>query len=432
LRGSGRPLHGFKGHRAVVLAFLGTECPVANLYIPGLIELEKKYRPQKVQFLAVYPSEAEDFEQVAAHAYDRDLPLLVLKDCEQRLAAALGVQRVPTVVVLDGDFVLRYRGRIDDRYLVAARRQQARRADLALALDEVLAGKKVSVPETETDGCLIAGARPRPAQTDVTFTKEVSRILQNRCQACHRPEQSAPFSLLTYEDAVRHSRMLKEVTTQRRMPPWHADGRYGKFANDRRLTAAEVETLAAWVDGGMPRGDARDLPKPVAWPTGWVHGQPDLVIAMPQEYEVPAEGGLPYQNFYVDPGFTEDRWVRIAEARPGAAGVVHHVVVYILKEGQKQPFLPDGSLSVLVGWAPGDLGLVCPPDTALRIPKGSRLKFELHYTPNGKKVKDRSSVGITFAKKPPRFELFTNSFANEAISVPPFDPHYRAETTWRL
>jgi hypothetical protein len=124
----------------------------------------------------------------------------------------------------------------------------------------------------------------------------------------------------------------------------------------------------------------------------------------------------------------------LAEARPGpgAASVVHHVVVYIFREGQNQPILPDGNMSVLVGWAPGDLGLVCPPDTALRIPKGSKLRFELHYTPNGKAVKDRSSVGITFAKKPPRFELLMNAFPNESISVPPYDPHYRAEATFRV
>jgi hypothetical protein len=432
LRGNRRSLHSFTGHRAVVLAFLGTDCPISNLYLPGLIETEKRYRSKQVQFLAVYPYEHEDLDQVAAHTYDRDVPFPVLKDFGQRLADALGVSRVPTVVVLDGDLALRYRGRIDDRYGVAFRRPKATRADLVEALEEVLANKPVSVPETEPDGCLIGRGGRRPTTTEVTFTKQVARILQDRCQSCHRPEQAAPFSLLTYGDAVGHGRMIKEVTTQHRMPPWHADARYGKFANDRRLTRQEIDTLAAWVDAGMPRGEDKDLPKPVDWPKGWALGKPDMVFTMPEEFEVPADGVLPYKYFTVETGFTEDRWVQTAEARPGAGGVVHHVVVYIMKEGQQQPFLPDGTLSVLVGWAPGDLGLVCPPDTALRVPKGAKLRFELHYTPNGKAVKDRSSVGITFAKKPPKFELFTNSFANESIVVPPHDPHYRAEATLRL
>src|SRR5262249_48196318 len=150
--------------------------------------------------------------------------------------------------------------------------------------------------------------RPQPARTDVTYARQVSRILQNRCQSCHRPDQSAPFSLLTFEDAVKHGRMIKEVTTQRRMPPWHADPRFGHFANHRRLTGDEIATLAEWVDAGMPRGDEKDLPKPVAWAKGWVHGQPDLVISMPEEFEVPAEGTLPYKYWYVDTNFTEDKW----------------------------------------------------------------------------------------------------------------------------
>src|SRR5262249_45762796 len=132
------------------------------------------------------------------------------------------------------------------------------------------------------------------------------------------------------------------------------------------------------------------------------------------------------------PGFKEDRWVRMAECRPGSPGVVHHIVIYIVKPGSRGPVGPDGSLSVLVGWAPGDLGLVCPPDTALRLPKGCKLRLEMHYTPNGTKTKDRSSIGMTFAKEPPKFEMYMNEFANMNIAVPPHDPHYKAEATLRF
>jgi thiol-disulfide isomerase/thioredoxin len=431
LRGNRRSLYSFKDNRALVLVFLGTDCPISNLYLPGVLELEKKYRARQVLFLAVYANEREDLDQVAMHAYDRDIPFPVLKDFGQRLADGLGVQRVPTVVVLDKDFILRYRGRVDDRYGVAFRRPQATRDDLAQALDEVLADKKVRVAETEPDGCLLDRPNKHPARTDVTYTKHVAPILQERCQACHRPEQAAPFSLLTYNDAVGHARMIKEVSTQRRMPPWHADPRHGKFLNDRRLTSQEIETLAAWVDSGMPRGADKDLPKPIAWEKGWRIGKPDLVLEMPQEFEVPATGVLPYKHFTIDPGFTEDVWVEKAEARPGAVGVVHHIVVYIQRPG-KSMFSPDGDMSTLVGWAPGDLGLNCPPGTALRVPKGSKLMFELHYTPNGTPARDRSKIGLLFAKKPPKYELLMNTFDNEDLRIPPRDPHYRAETTFRF
>jgi hypothetical protein len=237
---------------------------------------------------------------------------------------------------------------------------------------------------------------------------------------------------MTYDDAVKHADMIKEVTTQRRMPPWHADARFGHFVNDRRLNRDELDTLIAWVDAGTPRGNDRDLPKPIEHTKGWAHGTPDVVFPMPEEFEVPSDGVLPYQNWTIETGFTEDKWVRIAEARPGSPAVVHHIVAYIVKEGQRGPVGPDGSLSVLVGWAPGDLGLVLPADTALRVPKGSKLRLEMHYTPTGKATKDRSSIGLTFAKAPPRYELFIHEFANTAILVPPGDPHYRAEATFRF
>lgn len=432
LRGNGRTLHSFKDHQAVVVAFIGVECPISNLYIPTLLEVEKKYRDKKVQFLLIYPNESEDLDQIAIHSYDRDIPFPVLKDPGQRLADAMGVARVPSVAVLDPEFKLCYRGRIDDRYGVAYRKQKATRSDLAQAIDELLAGKKVSVAETEADGCLLDRAGAKTAKSEETYTKEVSRIIQNRCQNCHRPGQTAPFSLMSYDDAVKHARMIREVTQQRRMPPWHADPRHGHFSNDRRMTDAEIKTIAAWIDSGMAKGDDKDLPTPIDWPEGWRHGKPDMIISMPEEFEVPADGSLPYKHYTIDPKFTEDKWVRIAEGLPGEPSVVHHLVVYILKPGQQQPFSPDGNIQILVGWAPGDLGTVCPPETALRIPKGATLRFEMHYTPNGKKVKDRSKVGITFAEKPPKYEYFTNAFMNEAIVVPPNDPNYKAEAMWRL
>jgi thiol-disulfide isomerase/thioredoxin len=432
LRGGLRALDGFTKNQAVVLIFLGTECPVSNLYFPTVIELEKRYRPKGIQFLAVYPNEQDDAGKVASHAYDRDVPFLVLKDYGQKLADAVGVTRVPAAAILDNKLTLRYRGRIDDQYGVAARRPKPTRSDLADALDELLAGKPVTTPETESDGCVLARTEKRVAGPNVTFAKDVAPILQSRCETCHREGQSAPFTLSSYDDAVKHAAMIREVTSQRRMPPWQADNRYGKITNDRHLTQAEIDTVAAWVDGGRARGDAKDLPIPRQWAKGWVHGEPDQVFTMPDEFEVPPDGVLPYKNWFIETKFTEDRWVRVAEARPGAPDVVHHVVAYIMREGQNNPISPDGNLAILVGWAPGDLGLVCPPETALRIPKGARLRLEMHYTPNGKKTKDRSSIGVQFAGKPPKYELLMSEFANMGFEIPANEPHHKAEATFRI
>jgi thiol-disulfide isomerase/thioredoxin len=432
LRGNRRSLNNFAGNKALVLVFLGTDCPISKSYIPSLIELEKNYRPKQVQFLAVYPNEQEDLDQLASHAYDMGVPFLVVKDSGHRLAALVGAKRVPTVAVLDGDSKLRYRGRIDDRYGASSRRQEASRADLSLALDEVLAGKQVTVAETEVDGCLLQTVRKQPTRTDVTYAKDVAPIIQNRCQACHRDGQGAPFTLLSFDDAVQHAEMIREVITERRMPPWQADSRYGHFSNDRRLTRDELDTFTAWLDSGLKHGDAKDLPKPKEWPVGWSYGKPDMVLSMPEDFTVPADGVVPYQNWIIETNFKEDRWVKAAEGRPGTPSVVHHLVVYIMKEGQRGPIAADGSFGILVGWAPGDLGLMCPPDTALRIPKGAKLRFEMHYTPCGKATKDRSSVGIIFADKPPKNELLLSEFANTYFEVPANSENFKAEAAFRF
>ena len=174
LRGNRRALHDFKDHRALVLVFLGADCPISNLYTPGLLDLEKKYRSKDVQFLALYANEQEDLDQVAMHSYDRGIPFPVLKDFGQRLAGVLGVERVPAVVVLDKDFVLRYRGRINDRYGAGVRRKKATRDDLAEAIEDVLAGKKVRVAETEADGCLLDRAATR-RHAKASLTPSTSR-----------------------------------------------------------------------------------------------------------------------------------------------------------------------------------------------------------------------------------------------------------------
>jgi mono/diheme cytochrome c family protein len=432
LRGGKRPLHGFTDQKAIVLVFLGADCPVSNLCVPTLLEVEKKYRDKKVQFLAVYPNESEDFDQVAGHARDRDVPFLVLKDFGQKLAGMVGVTRVPSVAVLDGEFVLRYRGRINDQYGAGVSRAKATRDDLREAIDQVLESKKVTVPETEADGCLISKQAKSSVKTEVTYAKHIAPIIQSRCQTCHRSEQSAPFALMNYDDAKKHAAMIREVTTQRRMPPWHADPRWGHFSNDRRLTREEIDLLAAWVEQGTPKGNDKDLPKPIEWTKGWIHGKPDLILTMPEEFEVPADGVLPYKNWIIDPKFSEDKWVRISEAQPQNPGVIHHLVVYIQEDGSNNPIGKDGNLRILVGWAPGDLGYVAPADTAMRVPKGSKLRMEMHYTPNGAKVKDRSSIGLTFADKPPKFELMLSEFANMSFEIPPQDPNFRADATFRF
>jgi hypothetical protein len=222
--------------------------------------------------------------------------------------------------------------------------------------------------------------------------------------------------LSSYDDAVSWADTIREVVAQRRMPPWHADPRFGEFANDRHLSDADRDALLAWIDGGLARGDDRDLPAPRVFPEGWRIGKPDLVVKLPRPYDVPARtprGGIPYQWLSVDPGFTGDRWVVRAEARAGAPAVVHHIVVFIHPKGEL--FNPEAAGTVLCGTAPGDLPLLLPDGFAKKVPAGARLIFQMHYTPNGKAYRDQSEIGLVFAKGPPRHVVVTKPVYNPAF-----------------
>jgi mono/diheme cytochrome c family protein len=394
--------------------FLGTECPINNAFLPVLAGLHKEYSPRGVRFLGVNSNRQDTPARVAEHARRQGVPFPLLKDPGNAAADRFGARRTPEAFVLDGTGKVLYRGRIDDQFGNGYKRAgKPTRRDLAVALDEVLAGKAVSVPETAVDGCRIARATKPQAEGAVTYAKHVSRILQNRCQECHRPGQIGPMPLLTYDDAAAWSETIREVITDGRMPPWHADPRYGKWSNDRRLSKADREALLAWLDGGTPKGDDKDLPPPRKFPAGWQIGTPDAVFKMPKPFAVPAEtpkGGVAYRYFSVPTNFKEDRWVVRAEARPGAPEVVHHILVFIVPRGEV--FNPDGPGSVLCGMAPGDMPLVLPPGFAKKLPAGARLIMQMHYTPNGKAQADVSEVGVIFAKEPPKHRVLTNPIHN--------------------
>ena len=430
LRGSRRSYEELVGAAGGVLLFLGVDCPLANLYLPRVRELATRFGERGVRFTGVYSNENEFAPEIAAHASDADLPFLIVRDTGQRLADRVGAERTPTAVLLDAAGSLRYRGRIDDRYSVATRRPSAEQQELLAALEALLADRPIARAETDADGCLLDRTPLEPGIGEVTYHRDVAPILQSRCQACHREGQIGPFPLETYADAARRSRMLAEVTVERRMPPWHADPRYGHFANDRSLSAAEIAVFRAWALQGAPRGDASDGPKPPAWPEAWNVSTPDLVLTVPEAVPVPAEGVLDYHYVRMDPGFTEDVWVQEAQIRPGNARVLHHVLVYIEPPGASRGF---SRLSrALVNWVPGTVSKVNPSGSATRIPAGSKLLWELHYTPNGQATTDQTSMALVFADEPPERETTFGIFADFWIKVAPGSSHHREEHTMQF
>ena len=264
--------------------------------------------------------------------------------------------------------------------------------------------------------------------TKPTFSREVSRIMQRKCQSCHRVDGVAPFALLNYDQVKAKAQTIRAAVDSRRMPPWLADPKYGKFENDRSLSSQERETLLAWLDSGLPKGEEKELPAPLKFPEKWSIGNPDLVIEMLETYTVPAEGVLPYKHFSIEPGFKEDRYIQFAEAHPGSKAV-HHILVYITMPG-KPVYDLLGNTQLVCGTAPGDSPTILPPDVGVKIPKGAKLLFEIHYTPTGKVEQDRSSIGMIFSKTQPKYVANTNVMANLSIKIPANDANHKEEMAY--
>jgi peroxiredoxin len=442
----------------LILTFTGTDCPIANLYMSRLVELARQYRPRGVTIAGINSNSHEGVDQVAAHAKEYALNFPVYKDPDNHLADLLGVERTCEAIVFDGRGRIRYRGAIDDQYTLSAHRDRPTNEYLRRALDELVAGQTVAEPTTRVVGCPIdrvdpavaLGKRPRfrPVAAEirdtlntteqkstvdvgqVTYAANVASILQSRCQPCHRPGQVGRFSLTTYAQARRWATSIHEVVDARRMPPWHADPRYGEFENDRSLTQKERATLIAWVEQGTPAGDLSRQPPAKAFSDAWTIGEPDIVFDMPEEYTVPASGTIPYQHFRVKTNFKEDRWVQALEARPGSRAVVHHIVVFVDDHKGERNDPLRYMKTHLVSFAPGDLPSVYQPGTAKLIPAGSDLLFEVHYTPVGTAMSDRSSVGLVFAKQPVKRRAFTTAISDRSLVIPPGAPDYEVHSAF--
>lgn len=429
----------FADKKAVAVVFLSTVCPVNNAYLHRLNELQAEYGPKGVQIIGVNANHADTLVEIVEHAKKFELSFPVLRDEGQKFADALGAKRNPEVFVLDAQGKVRYKGRIDDQYTVDVKKLAATTRELADAFDAVVAGKEIAVAEMPASGCLISRA-PKPKPTaEVTYFKHIAPLIQKHCQECHRPGQIGPMPFLTYDDVAGWSEMIREVVSDRRMPPWYADPKFGHFKNDRRMPDAELQTLIKWIDEGCPKGDPKDAPPPVSYPDVWKIGKPDLILSMDEEFAVPAkmpERGVPYQLFFIETGFKEDMWVQMAEARAGSPEVVHHVLAFIAPPPDKIdptmpdfPFLPGvKNARVLCGTAPGDMPTMFPDELGIRIPAGSTIVLQLHYTPNGKATKDRSSIGLRFSKKKPTREVITVPVFNGRWRIPPGDSNFRIES----
>jgi hypothetical protein len=295
-----------------------------------------------------------------------------------------------------------------------------------------------------------AVGKPAPA-----FYRDVAPILERRCQSCHRAGEIAPFPLVTYQDTKPWAKLIAKSVEQKKMPPWFADPCCGRFLNDPSLTPDEVAKINEWVKAGAPAGDERDSPPARPWINGWNIAQPDVVIKMPVAVNLPQTGDVEYTYEIAPTNFSEGKWVRMSELRPGARDHVHHAVVYIRPPDSQWlrgapvgvPFtastLHDAHLmheahettsDLLLVYAPGSSPDNWPEGMAKFIPAHSDLIFQMHYTTNGRAARDQTSLGLVFANRKPKQRVLTLQLANDhdTIPIPPNTANYRVEVSGTL
>jgi hypothetical protein len=290
-----------------------------------------------------------------------------------------------------------------------------------------------------------SGAQP-------VFYKDVLPILQNRCQECHRAGEIAPMPFLTYAETRPWAKAIRDAVISRKMPPWFADPKFSHFANDRSLSAAEIDTLANWAGSGAFAGSPNDAPPPRDWPQGWSIGKPDLVFEMPAKFPIPPRGAIEYQYLILPTHFAEDKWIERVEVRPSNRATVHHAVVYVREPGSQWlsdhprgvtfalPATPDHqpnpksftTSDILMVYTPGNSFEQWPSGIAKKIKADSDLVLQTHYTANGVATSDRTSIGLIFSKAPPKQAVLTLQMGNDRFVIPPGDPDYHVSVSGTL
>jgi hypothetical protein len=279
-----------------------------------------------------------------------------------------------------------------------------------------------------------------------TYTRDVAPILQQHCEACHRPGEAAPMALRNYKEVRPFAAAIKEAVSLRKMPPWYADRKYGHFSNDRSLSQHDIDTLVAWAKAGAPEGDPKDLPTPRQFVDGWNIKTPEIVLEMPAAFDVPATGTVEYQYVLVPGKFTQDTWVQMSEIRPGNRSVMHHVIAFVRPPNSKwlksiQPGVPyvptkeEADMSdaeFLAGYAPGMPPAIFPDGRAKLIKPGSDIIFQMHYTPNGKATTDITRVGLSLAKSPVKERVMTLAAMNRKFTIPAGAPDQQVDSEFEF
>jgi len=428
--------------QAVVFITLSTRCPAVPRYAPRLNRLYATYRKRGVVFYGIYPEPDETPEGVQAHTQQLRLQFPVVRQGAVAIARALRATHVPQAFVLNPKGEIVYSGAIDS----VIKREVAQHHYLRDALNAVLAGKRVKQPRTQVVGCFLtlpATDNPKPAE--VTFAEHIAPILYAKCTTCHRPGDIGPFPLQTYNDAKRWAKEIKHYTGNRQMPPWKPTPGFGKFKDEFYLTDEEIALIARWVDAGAPAGDMSKAPKPPKFNKDWFYGTPDLIVEMPEPYELDGVGGDEYRYFVIPVKLPENKVVVGIDIQPGNREVVHHANMFVDTSGRARQldaadpkpgygkfggpgFIPA---MMLGGWVPGMRPIKLDEGFAAVLPRKFDLVMEVHYFKRGKRETDRTRVGLYLADKTDRIKpVQLVVMGNTKIKIPPGEKNYRLHARW--
>ena len=414
--------------KAVVLIFTGNGCAKVHEMIPAIKALRDQLGGQGVLFWMIDANPSDTRSNIVTEASSLGIDLPVLHDPAQVVAREYGAASTVEVFALKKEtetgttnWVVFYRGAVDDRLGPAPVNET--QFYLADALTTFLSGQPVTISRTKPEGCAIPFNQPQA----ISYSANISPLLQDKCVRCHSPGNIAPWSMTNYNIVRSYAASIKKNVLNGEMPPWHADPFYGSFVNDASLTPQQAAMLVQWVNDGAPGDGGPDPlavspPSPTNYPFAWPAslGQPDLVLSIPQQ-SIGATGVEAYRYINVTTTFPTDTWIRAAVIRPGNRSVVHHSLVYF---GSDAIF--KGLLGFFAGYVPGYDPVAAPDGTARFLPRGTVLQFQMHYITTGQPETDQTEIGLYVSSTPPAHVLQTKSAPNISFTIPPNSPETQA------
>jgi mono/diheme cytochrome c family protein len=421
--GFAQELYRLKDAQAVVVVAHANGDATAKAAAKKIAELKVKY--PTVEFMMVNSSLGDTRSSIAAEARANGISIPLLDDEHQLVGEMLGLGHAGEAIVLDPkSWKVVYQGAVD---AAAAKSRSAGYLEAALA--DLAAGRAVKTASTAGKGARISFPEKARASefSRISYAKTIAPILENKCVACHSEGGIAPFAMDSYQKVKGFAPMIAEAIRTDRMPPWAADPHVGTFSNDKALTGDEIKTLVHWIEAGAPRGDGADpleVERHVA--EEWPLGKPDLILDVPA-FELPATGIVDYQYPYTVNPLKEGKWLKASTIKAGSRQGTHHILTGTTPEiptGGRRAGLGGSSLG---DYAVGAESTIQPADLGVYVPPGGAVGFQMHYTPFGKAITDRSKIGLYFYKdnEKPKLMMRESVLADRFIKLPPNNGAHR-------